>query len=159
MCIGIPTINLRRSDDRLRFIMGNHIPIKWCLLGKQNPRDEGNKSFESTQSWLNSTEQSKTKPCRAYRTYCIAEASNPAAICDYRYHPIGTLQYIVSIQPQMALIAPWAAYHAHASTSWMPNIGSARSTVSNQSFPYKFTITNSIAQSILSTMCSTSEIH
>ena len=32
--IGIPIINLRRSDDRLRFIMGISILIKRCLLSE-----------------------------------------------------------------------------------------------------------------------------
>ena len=32
--IGIPIINLRRSSDRLRFIMGIPIPVKRCLLSE-----------------------------------------------------------------------------------------------------------------------------
>ena len=36
--IGIPMINLRRFDDRLRFIMGIPILIRRCLLSKYRPR-------------------------------------------------------------------------------------------------------------------------
>ena len=36
--IGIPIINLSRSDDRLRFIMGIPIPIRQYLLNEQRPR-------------------------------------------------------------------------------------------------------------------------
>ena len=32
--IGIPIINLRRSSDRLRFIMGIPIPVRRCLLSE-----------------------------------------------------------------------------------------------------------------------------
>ena len=32
--IGTPMINLRRSDDRLRFIMGIPILIRWGLLSE-----------------------------------------------------------------------------------------------------------------------------
>ena len=32
--IGIPIINLRRSSDRLRFIMGIPIPVRWRLLSE-----------------------------------------------------------------------------------------------------------------------------
>ena len=35
--IGIPIINLRRSDDRLRFIMGIPILIRRCLLSEYRP--------------------------------------------------------------------------------------------------------------------------
>ena len=35
--IGIPIINLRRLSDRLRFIMGIPIPIRWCLLSEYRP--------------------------------------------------------------------------------------------------------------------------
>ena len=33
----IPIINPRQSDDRLRFIIGIPIPIRWCLLGEYRP--------------------------------------------------------------------------------------------------------------------------
>ena len=36
--IGIPIINLRRSSDRLRFIIGIPIPVRWRLFSKQRPR-------------------------------------------------------------------------------------------------------------------------
>ena len=36
--IGIPIINLRRSSDRLRFIMGIPIPVRRRLLSEQRPR-------------------------------------------------------------------------------------------------------------------------
>ena len=39
--IGIPMINLRRSSDRLRFIMGIPILIRQRLLSKQRPRPYG----------------------------------------------------------------------------------------------------------------------
>ena len=35
--MGIPIINLRRSDDRLRFIMGIPILIRRCLLSEKRP--------------------------------------------------------------------------------------------------------------------------
>ena len=34
---GVSIINLRRSDDRLRFIMGIPLPRKWCHLSEQRP--------------------------------------------------------------------------------------------------------------------------
>ena len=36
--IGIPIINLRRSSDRLRFIMGIPIPVRRRLLSEYSPR-------------------------------------------------------------------------------------------------------------------------
>ena len=36
--IGTPNINLRRSDDRLRFIMGSSIVIRDRLLSEKRPR-------------------------------------------------------------------------------------------------------------------------
>ena len=36
--IGIHIINLRRSDDRLRFMIGIPIPIRRCLLSESGPR-------------------------------------------------------------------------------------------------------------------------
>ena len=35
--IGIPIINLRWSNDHLKFIMGIPIPIRWCLLSEWRP--------------------------------------------------------------------------------------------------------------------------
>ena len=36
--LGIPVINLRRSDDRLRFVTGIPIPIRRCLHSEETPR-------------------------------------------------------------------------------------------------------------------------
>ena len=39
MGMGIPAINIRRSDDRLMFIMGIPIPIAQCLVSKYEAHD------------------------------------------------------------------------------------------------------------------------
>ena len=49
--IDIPTINLRRPDDRLRFIMGIPIPIIRCFLSVKRPRSSSITFHDGVIKW------------------------------------------------------------------------------------------------------------
>ena len=100
--IRIPNINLRWSTDRVRFMIGIPIPIRWCLLyNEQRPRVYSTMSSEPCLF-----RQENKKVC----TFC------PPNQCFQRSKCFPSLKYALEIHFQ-----PWLRVKCHFSQAEAPS--------------------------------------